>query len=55
VVVTHWNGVPIARAVMRHAARTGGSNDAARRARGVERLTFRWLGRLPAPRRTGSS
>jgi hypothetical protein len=49
VLVTHWNGVPIDRAVMLHAERTGGSNRAARRARGVERLTFRWLGRLVRP------
>jgi len=49
VLVTHWNGVPIERAVLRHAERTGGSNDAARRARGLERLTFRWLGRLVRP------
>jgi hypothetical protein len=49
VLVTHWNGVPIERAVMLHAERTSGSNHAARRARGVERLTFRWLGRLVRP------
>ena len=49
VLVTHWNGVPIDRAVMRHAERTGGSNRAARRARAVERLTFRWLGRFVRP------
>ena len=49
VLVTHWNGVPIDRAVMLHAERTGGSNRAARRARGVERLTFRWLGRFVRP------
>lgn len=49
VLVTHWNGVPIDRAVMVHAERTSGSNRAARRARGVERLTFRWLGRLVRP------
>ena len=48
-VVTHWNGVPIRRAVDLNAERTGGSNRAARRARGVERLTFRWMGRLSSP------
>lgn len=41
--VTHWNGVPIARAVDRNADRFAGSNAAARRARGVESLTVRPL------------
>ena len=41
--VTHWNGVPIDRAVARHAARTRGANDAARLARGLESLTVRPL------------
>jgi hypothetical protein len=46
--VTHWNGVPIERAVTRHAARTRGANDAARLARGLESLTVRPLaGHLP--------
>ena len=39
VEVTHWNGIPIARAVDVNAARFAGSNAAARRARGVESLT----------------
>lgn len=47
--VTHWNGIPIRRAVDLNAERTGGSNRAARRSRGVERLTFRWMGRLSSP------
>jgi hypothetical protein len=41
--VTHWNGVPIARAVDINAARFAGSNAAARHARGVESLTIRPL------------
>jgi C-terminal processing protease CtpA/Prc len=47
--VTHWNGIPIRRAVELNAERTGGSNRAARWARGAERLTFRWMGRLSRP------
>lgn len=47
--VTHWNGIPIERAVELNADRTGGSNRAARWARGAERLTFRWMGRLSRP------
>lgn len=43
-VVTHWNGSPIDLAVARHADREAGSNPDARRARGVEALTLRWLG-----------
>jgi len=42
--VTHWNGVPIERAIARAGDLDSGANLAARRARGVERLTFRWLG-----------
>lgn len=49
VEVTHWNGTPIARAVALNGERCGGSNTSARRARGLERLTFRWLGRMPVP------
>ena len=44
VVVTHWNGVPIARAVARSAERSAGANRAARTVRGLDRMTFRWLG-----------
>jgi len=46
--VTHWNGVPIDRVVELSAAREPGSNDDARFARGLERLTVRSLG-LSAP------
>ncbi len=41
--VTHWNGVPIERAVDLIASRFAGSNTAARHARGVESLTIRPL------------
>ena len=44
VVVTHWNGSPIELAVARHADREAGSNPDARRARGIEALSLRWLG-----------
>jgi hypothetical protein len=41
--ITHWSGIPIARAVDLNAARFAGSNLAARRSRGVESLTIRSL------------
>jgi hypothetical protein len=41
--ITHWNGIPIDRAVEVNAARFAGSNAAARHARGVESLTLRSL------------
>lgn len=44
VIVTHWNGSPTEIAVARNAEREGGSNPDARRARGIEALTLRWLG-----------
>jgi hypothetical protein len=43
VPVTHWNGVPIDRAVELNGSRCAGSNEAARLARGVERITIRPL------------
>ncbi|TDD35894.1 peptidase S41 [Nonomuraea terrae] len=43
VEVTHWNGVPIDRAVEANAARFAGGNPAARHARGLESLTIRPL------------
>lgn len=43
VPVTHWNGVPIDRAVELNGSRFAGSNEAARHARGVERITLRPL------------
>jgi len=41
--VTHWNGVPIARAVAVNGANFAGSNTAANLARGLESLTLRPL------------
>jgi len=46
--VTHWNGVPIARAVELNGLRFAGSNRAATLARGLESLTIRPL-RLHLP------
>jgi C-terminal processing protease CtpA/Prc len=43
VEVTHWNGMPIARAVDRHAERETGGRPDARRARALESLTLRPL------------
>jgi C-terminal processing protease CtpA/Prc len=48
VEVTHWNGMPIGRAVAVNADRFAGSNMAARLARGVDSLTIRAL-RLHLP------
>lgn len=41
VLVTHWNGIPIDRAVQMNAEREAGSNLEARRARGLEAMTIR--------------
>ncbi|HEX2281180.1 MAG TPA: S41 family peptidase, partial [Thermomicrobiales bacterium] len=49
VEVTHWNGIPIARAVEMLAARFAGSNPAAQRARAIESLTLRQLATIPPP------
>jgi hypothetical protein len=43
VAVTHWNGMPIARAVALNGARFAGSNEAANLARGLDSLTLRPL------------
>jgi hypothetical protein len=48
VAITHWNGMPIERAVAVNADRYAGSNMAARLARGVDSLTVRPL-RLHLP------
>jgi Peptidase family S41 len=48
VEITHWNGMPIDRAVAVNADRFAGSNTAARLARGVDSLTVRSL-RLHLP------
>jgi hypothetical protein len=42
--ITHWNGTPIDLAVARNASREAGSNPEARRAKGLDALTLRWLG-----------
>src|SRR6266511_3311364 len=47
--ITHWNGSPIAVAVARHAESEAGSNPAARRARGRERMTQRSLALSQVP------
>jgi Peptidase family S41 len=49
VEVTHWNGVPIARAIDRFAERMPGANVDARQARAVEQFTVRTLGFGPPP------
>lgn len=49
VEITHWNGVPIARAIERFAERMPGANPAARHARAVELFTFRSLLFGPPP------
>lgn len=49
VTVTHWNGVPIDRAVAINADRELGTNPAARRAQGVAAMTIRWLGQSLPP------
>jgi C-terminal processing protease CtpA/Prc len=41
VEVTHWNGIPIQRAVDINGNKNGGSNPAARFARGIENMTIR--------------
>jgi Peptidase family S41 len=41
VVVTHWNGIPIDRAVEINADKNAGSNPDARHARGLENMTIR--------------
>ncbi|WP_367873743.1 S41 family peptidase [Luteolibacter sp. Populi] len=49
VELTHWNGVPIERAVWNNAQRYAGSNREARHARGVQTLTARALIIAPPP------
>lgn len=44
VIPTHWNGIPIERAVELNAEREAGSNLAARLAQGLESMTNRWMG-----------
>jgi hypothetical protein len=49
VEVTHWNGVPIARAIELTGMRNAGNNTAARQARGLARLTIRPLAKSVPP------
>jgi hypothetical protein len=49
VTVTSWNGIAFDRAVELNADRQAGSNLDARRARGLEAMTIRWLGMSPMP------
>ncbi|HEY0385570.1 MAG TPA: S41 family peptidase, partial [Pyrinomonadaceae bacterium] len=49
VVVTHWNNIPIERAVEVNAEREAGSNLDARHARGLSAMTIRWMGMSLAP------
>ena len=44
VKVTHWNNIPIDRAVEINAEREAGSNLDARHARGLSAMTQRWMG-----------
>ncbi|MCP5107905.1 MAG: hypothetical protein GY950_31240 [bacterium] len=43
VDITHWNGIPMERAVELNGEQTAGSNEYARRARGLEYMTIRSL------------
>lgn len=43
VIITHWNGIPIERAIALNGERNAGNNDSARHARGLERMTIRPL------------
>ncbi len=43
VEITHWNGIPIKRAIELNSEKQGGGNPAARRARGINALTIRPL------------
>jgi Peptidase family S41 len=49
VVITHWNGVPMDRAVELNADRQAGSNPDARHARGLNTMTSRFMGISAAP------
>src|SRR5918994_3632614 len=48
VMITHWNGIPMDRAVELNADRQAGSNPDARHAQGVDTMTARYMG-LSAP------
>jgi C-terminal processing protease CtpA/Prc len=44
IIITHWNGIPMATAVEINADREAGSNLDARHLQGLETLTNRWMG-----------
>lgn len=44
VVITHWNNIPVDRAIEVNAEREAGSNLDARHARGLAAMTTRWMG-----------
>ena len=50
VEVTHWNGVPIRRAIQDRAKETIGSNSAARHAQAIKTITTRSLGHMLPPK-----
>ncbi len=49
VIITHWNGVSIEKAILNNAKKHAGSNDEARFARGLDSLTFRPLAVMLPP------
>lgn len=49
VEITHWNGVPINKAILSNGRRYAGSNNEARFARGLDSLTFRPLAVMLPP------
>ena len=49
VVITHWNGTPMDRAVELNADRQAGSNPDARHAQGVDTMTARYMGQSAPP------
>jgi len=49
VAITHWNGIPFARAVDLHAENETGGRPDSRRARALDSLTFRSLEYAPPP------
>jgi hypothetical protein len=49
VMITHWNGVPMDRAVELNADRQAGSNPDARHAQGLDTMTARYMGLSAAP------
>ena len=49
VEITHWNGIPIEKAVWINGRRFAGSNDAAQFARGLDSMTFRPLSIMLPP------